>query len=303
MSDAGTSCPHRNFSENLLALCRQHGSIAAVCRGLGMNRQQFNKYLSGASFPNQATLEKISAFFKVDAESMLLDPRGFRGAGDWQAHPALDLLKSLPRPMIENGLRALDMLRASSFRPGVYSLYYPWPRDPRMCTRAAVYIYKVEGFTCFTRFTKFRALGQQPHYYLRGRHDGIALESEGSKFMLAVNRQGFRDVSLLNFGIDNTLNQNFLSGLGLVMGASSHPLALRAFLQYRGARNLLRQTIAEACILPLDHPGIAADIREALSDVPKPTAAALHPLSPLNVLTFDLDRDITGPNTGGASQK
>ena len=36
-----------HLSKNLRLLCAQHGSIARVCREIEINRQQFNRYLSG----------------------------------------------------------------------------------------------------------------------------------------------------------------------------------------------------------------------------------------------------------------
>ncbi len=54
--------PHQNFAANLLALCNRHGTIASVCRLLGINRQQFNKYLAGTNLPGPAILDGSRSF-------------------------------------------------------------------------------------------------------------------------------------------------------------------------------------------------------------------------------------------------
>ncbi len=36
-----------NFSNNLRRLCAERVSIEQVCREIGFNRQQFNRYLNG----------------------------------------------------------------------------------------------------------------------------------------------------------------------------------------------------------------------------------------------------------------
>lgn len=59
-----------DFAKNLRAMTEKKGSIAQVCRGLVMNRQQFNKYLSGTSFPGPQTLEKLAHYFGVDQHAM-----------------------------------------------------------------------------------------------------------------------------------------------------------------------------------------------------------------------------------------
>ncbi|WP_425039168.1 helix-turn-helix domain-containing protein [Primorskyibacter sp. S187A] len=61
------------FGANLKHLCRQAKSISALCRDLGINRTQFNRYLSGESFPRPDVLHRICTFFDVDAR-ILLEP-------------------------------------------------------------------------------------------------------------------------------------------------------------------------------------------------------------------------------------
>lgn len=61
------------FGENLRRLCRRYPSISELSRQLGINRTQFNRYLSGESFPRPDVLDRICSFFGVDAR-ILLDP-------------------------------------------------------------------------------------------------------------------------------------------------------------------------------------------------------------------------------------
>ena len=52
---------------NLRRLTRGAVSISALCRDLGINRTQFNRYLAGESFPRPDVLHRICSFFDVDA--------------------------------------------------------------------------------------------------------------------------------------------------------------------------------------------------------------------------------------------
>ena len=61
------------FGQNLRHLSKEHSSIASLCRKLGINRTQFNRYLTGESFPRPDVLHKICRFFGVDAR-ILLEP-------------------------------------------------------------------------------------------------------------------------------------------------------------------------------------------------------------------------------------
>jgi transcriptional regulator with XRE-family HTH domain len=267
MSKRTAFSPHRNFADNLRALCAQHGSIAAVCAAIGMNRQQFNKYLAGSTLPNAPALDKICGFFGVQPESL------FRAPGE-HSRPALpgDVATTL-----------LGM-RESTLRPGCYFFYTPWPREPQKCVRAALFVHRRDGLTLFSRFSKFRQPGVRQRYFLSGRHDGIVLESDQAKYLLATNHRGLGEMSLVSIGAESALSPDFLSGLALVLDPSGRPMAVRATLEYRGSAALLRKTISEACVLPLADPGIPHEVRLSVSSQPQAVEPYLAPFSLLDSL-------------------
>lgn len=61
------------FGANLRRLSQSYPSISELSRQLGINRTQFNRYLSGESFPRPDVLDRICEFFSVDAR-ILLEP-------------------------------------------------------------------------------------------------------------------------------------------------------------------------------------------------------------------------------------
>ncbi|WP_121063619.1 helix-turn-helix domain-containing protein [Chachezhania antarctica] len=61
------------LGENLRRLSQSRGSISQLSRELGINRTQFNRYLSGESFPRPDVLQRICNFFEVDAR-IILEP-------------------------------------------------------------------------------------------------------------------------------------------------------------------------------------------------------------------------------------
>ena len=78
------------FGQNLRGLSAAYPSVAGLCRDLGINRTQFNRYLSGESFPRPDVLHHICTFFGVDAR-ILLEPVGdiMPAAFDLINHPVL----------------------------------------------------------------------------------------------------------------------------------------------------------------------------------------------------------------------
>ena len=65
------------LAKNLRMLCSYGHSISDICRRLGVNRQQFDRYLTGKTQPSLATLRRMCDFFGVDEAEILLDPRTF----------------------------------------------------------------------------------------------------------------------------------------------------------------------------------------------------------------------------------
>ncbi len=280
MSGRAAFSPHRNFADNLRALCARHGSIAAVCSGIGMNRQQFNKYLAGSTLPNAPALERICGFFRVEPASL------FQPAQPNPAEPP-------PDAWIAASLN-LDAMRQSTLRPGCYYLYTPWRREPSKCLRAALIVYRKGGLTMFARFTKYRVPGPRQRYHVSGRQDGVVLEQGRLRYLAATPRKGAGGMSLVSFGVEGTLSQDFISGLALEMEPSGNPVALRAALEYRGDASLLRRTIAEACILPLSDPSIAEEVRQSLAATAGGRASHLEAFSLLDGLPQQARRGQTG---------
>lgn len=65
------------FSHNLRSLCADYPSIAQVCRDIGINRQQFNRYLNGAGMPSAHNLRRIARHFNVSESTLLAAPADF----------------------------------------------------------------------------------------------------------------------------------------------------------------------------------------------------------------------------------
>ena len=102
------------FGANLRILSSRFPSIAGLCRELGINRTQYNRYLSGESFPRPDVLQRICAFFDTDAR-ILLEPVAELTpiATDLLNHPAISShlgrgATELPEEVLPNGLYRLS---------------------------------------------------------------------------------------------------------------------------------------------------------------------------------------------------
>lgn len=70
--------PDTDLSRNLRLLTGYAASVSEVCRGTGVNRTQFHRYLSGAGEPSLRSLRRICDYFGVEEHEILQDADSFR---------------------------------------------------------------------------------------------------------------------------------------------------------------------------------------------------------------------------------
>lgn len=68
---------NKNFSANLRHVCAERVSVAQVCREIGINPQQFNRYLNGSGMPSAHNLRRICLYFDLTERDMLSDSEAF----------------------------------------------------------------------------------------------------------------------------------------------------------------------------------------------------------------------------------
>jgi len=67
-----------DFVENLKLLCAHYSSIAEVCRKIGINRTQFNKYLNAQVHPSKSNIRIICDFFGVEEFEIMMPHDQFK---------------------------------------------------------------------------------------------------------------------------------------------------------------------------------------------------------------------------------
>jgi len=106
-----------SFSENLKMLCGHYRSIAEICRRIGINRQQFNKYMSGHVHPSRYNMRSMCDFFGVTESEMLMDTTRFGQFLGLRNQP-------IAKAQLDITLRHLDRIFARSHPVDRYAGYY-----------------------------------------------------------------------------------------------------------------------------------------------------------------------------------
>lgn len=163
------------FGANLRQLANRYPSISELSRQLGINRTQFNRYLSGESFPRPDVLDRICSFFNVDAR-ILLDPVDeISTRGDVLTGPYLnDFLgqgvHNLPEDAFPSGCYRFSRRSFVSHDQFVVGLIYVFRRDNNTLFKGfeAKEAMRAQGLPTDLKSREFRG-------YAARQEDGISL--------------------------------------------------------------------------------------------------------------------------------
>lgn len=252
----------RSIAENLRYLCSFYPSISHVCRKLGINRQQFNKYLSGRIIPSVHILKRTSDFFKVDVDEMFLPPSELRkiveGRREGNEHPRetvganpLDAILALARS--DNNL--LKMYEGYYFR---YN--YSFDGSGRVI-RSLFSIYQRDGiyFTKLLERIQHRSNGSRRLTTLK--YDGVIIALSGCLFNVEYERIMKSCVGHAAFSCLRRPGQRFLTGIQSSYSTSSgKPTASRVVLERITRELSLREMILQSGTFPVEDGQIEPDI-------------------------------------------
>lgn len=177
---------------NLRQLSQRAPSISALCRDLGINRTQYNRYLAGESFPRPDVLHRICSYFDVDAR-ILLEPVAdiFGSETSILRNPAIsDYLGAASTPVNEEDLPS-----------GFYRFARRSFSDEQMFVRGVIYVFRNRGGTFLKGFEAKDAMRQQ----------GLPLDPEHREFRGAVMPQEDGVAALVSRRGTTTSTFNYLA--------------------------------------------------------------------------------------------
>lgn len=269
-----------NFKANLKLAASYYPSIAEMCRKLGINRQQFMKYLAGTSFPARYNLRRICDFFGVDEYEILMPHDQFSNIIRLRPTNKADEVEMPPgmAGLLKEAQRHRNTLTKMH---GYYYEYYLSFSTPGHILRALTYVY---GWKDFTLYKRMERLTRPQH---KGRPD---IYKYAGVISITGDRMHMFDQEIITGSelTQKVLYPNYrnrvsmLTGLmlGVSAGDAHEPSASRVVMEYIGRTGNLRQALFECGLYPEDSPHIPRAIAAHL------TAGGRHH-EPLRATTFN----------------
>lgn len=270
------AAPDDAFPANLALLCSYEGSIAAVCRRIGINRAQFNRYLAGRSEPSRRNLRRICDHFGVSEAELRLPHAQFaeivalkpaRPAAPGMAPPLPDdaaLIRAHTQPLPERYL-------------GYYHRYFYAGVFERAVTKSLVRIVR-EGDRVLWKNV------ERAHRSASTAAVGSTYKYRGEAFLLSerIHVIEYETIRAHNFcytvlypSYGNHLT--WLNGLQswLSLGPGRRPIAATVALKFLGRRVDVRKALSTCGTFRDDDPRLAPDLADKLDTAEHPQRCAM----------------------------
>lgn len=253
-----------DFSQNLRYLCSYYKSTSEVCRRVGINRQQFNKYLTGDSRPSNRTMRIICDFFGVE-EYEILSP-----AGVLKDIVKIKGLKNLDDSETMH-IRRMEQLIASSQEGisqymGYYYMYHYSFTKPDKILKAFSHVFMKNNVASYKRIERLVDRSEPAAESFVYKYEGLFLLLRDRIFMIDVETLTNNEVS------QTVLYPSFKNKIGklpgLTLGASGKtsrdPICARVIFEYIDP-SIDMQTAMRSCgLYDADSPEIDDAIKEAI---------------------------------------
>jgi len=256
---------NENFAMNLRLICDQYRSVAHVCRSLEMNRQQFNKYLSGRIYPSKHNLQRICQFFKLTEDQLNGEPKKFGQT----VSEAFRQDAGSPISEIEKLIDTLPgSVEALTRYEGYYYSHFHALGFPGHLVRSLVHIFR-NGDRFYTRNIEHLWNKEKNESHRnRFKYKGVAFYLGDRIFITEVEILTRTAIchTILFPSYRNIIDK--LSGITTGVGSiNAHmPKATRVEYQFLGKNVDLRDALNGCGIFDLDSKQIDRDIRERINN-------------------------------------
>ena len=246
------------FAKNLRHVCAERVSVAQVCREIGINPQQFNRYLSGAGMPSAHNLRRICLYFDLGEQDMLADNATFMSLRG-------QLNKNAPKTRKDPFANAFpgDLVRLRQF-VGAYHINFLSPSWPGSVMTGATFLEERDG-QIMSR-TIERGLSPDRERLQRTRYDGKASYHGSRIFVLEFESD--QEGSLTETILYPAHRQQRTYLRGMTMGISWRPRRMpysaRAIWKRAEANASTREILARCGVYPIEHKIIDPTVRNFL---------------------------------------
>lgn len=255
-----------SFAVNLRHACSTRKSVSEICRQLGVNRQQFNRYVNGEAMPSPHNLARIAAFFGMRPGDFSLDPVKFEQR----------LLSSSGAAFEADALQACfpGNLPALRRHLGYYQTYHVSLSWPGMIVCSCARIDEKDGVV---RVKTIERIQDRPHEIRQfTKYVGLASFLQNRIFIVERSTRDEPMIAETILAPFETHQRVYLKGmtLGISWRKQNQPYASRAIWRHLGADTDRRLLLSGCGVMPQNSRLLPPTVREFLESGDSPVLSA-----------------------------
>ncbi len=260
LADANGAGRMTSLSENLRVLCRNYPSISQVCREIGINRHQFDRYLRGTSRPSAHNLLRICEFFGVTEKEIERSP-------NLRDHTTPDHLpKQGPRSLLADIFPG-DLSAARSY-VGLYHTHFINMTWPDRIQRALCLVREQGGGVT----TRYIGRVRDPHnsQILRSEFVGQLTVQGDRVFLLERHRKTSDALAQTILVPPERTNATYITGLAFMMAWRPQRTPFSSRIIWKRLRNStnFHSAMKQCGLYDPQSPSIDPVIRSFFADAP-----------------------------------
>ncbi|ESX66568.1 hypothetical protein X759_27545 [Mesorhizobium sp. LSHC420B00] len=240
-----------NLADNLKTLCEQHGTVSEACRKLGINRQQFNKYLAGTHAPSQKNLRLIANFFGLSVDVMTYNPHDFQSLIEGNHFPLFKRIQKSPKMMMfitevlsANATDATDFL-------GAYERYHYSSIYKGQILRSIFYLYSKDGILMHSYVERFPNLDGSNKIDYIFKYHGFSFYISNRLFSIDFETIQRNEMTFSNLASIDRNSKKFMFGVtsGIAASMVRQPVAQKVAMHFVGDRKARKSDLRRATVL------------------------------------------------------
>lgn len=252
------------LASNLRYLCDQKSSISKVCRDLDINRQQFNKYLSGISRPSNSNLIKICDYFQCDSSVINLPHQQF-----------VTLSKQAPKQSISSDSQHLLNLLEITYPKadkdltrylGFYNVYCHSMGFPGYIAKSVAHFYVKEDRIFCKTIEKMDKVDEEKGPCFTFKYFGVVSLISDRIYIIEMESLLKKNLSMAILYPTYQPKFQFLNGINAGV-SSTHgrdPACRYITYEFLGTNINIREALRGSGLYRLDSPKISEDVKSRL---------------------------------------
>ncbi|MDB5860776.1 MAG: hypothetical protein JWQ76_4465 [Ramlibacter sp.] len=256
-----------NLTRNLCEVVGRAPSVADFCRRVGINRQQFNKYLAGTHLPSHRTMLKIAQVCGLEAGDFLLEPAGF-------AERLRAKSEGAPSPLIapESHFQQLEKFARSSLNSlkpflGTYFRYHHSSIFPGRVIRAVTVLYQADNVARYVTVEFMPASEDDSQDSCRFSYKGACYLMGNRVFLCDYEHRQLNEMTSTILMPQFRTPIRYMFGLlsGIAANSFGQPFSTRVAFERKSDDSVIRKAmVRQATMLLPGDPQIPGNVRRYL---------------------------------------